>query len=154
MKVTLIKKPDTIEYELSTINYGKTQFQIEINEIKIDDYDGTSFTLKVNDPLTLSDKNSLVFGSVDLTCLGYNDCYKYEFELTEGFIIEDGLPKFSFYFKAELCKPTHIGIDLNSSVIMTKKDAYDDLIAGLTEEADKIIKEIVKKLNTIIKVEE
>lgn len=154
MKVTLLKKPDTIEHELTTINYGKTELQIEINEIKIDDYDGTSFILKINDPVNINDKNLLIFGLVDLTCLGYNDCYKYEFDLTEGFVIEDGLLKFSPYFKAELCKPTHIGIDLNSSVIMTKKDAYDDLVKGLTEEADSIIKEIAKKLNEIIKVED
>lgn len=153
MKVTILKKPDTIKYELSTINYGKTEFQIEINEIKIYDENGTSHSLNANKPLTLSNENSLVFGSVDLTCLGYNDCYKYEFELSEGFVIEDGSPKFGFYFKAELCKPTHIGIDLNSSVIMTKKDAYDDLVEGLTEETDTIIKEIVKKLNEVIGVE-
>lgn len=154
MKVTLLKKPDTIEHELSTIHYGKTEFQIEINEILIDDYDGASFTLKVNDPININDKNLLIFGSVDLTCLGYNDCYKYEYDLVESFVIEDGLLRFGPHFKAELCKPTHIGIDLTTSTIMTKKDVYDDLIDGLTEEAGKIIKEIAKKLNAIIKVEE
>lgn len=156
MKLILNKKPDTIEHELTTINYSKTEFQIEINEIKIDDYDGTSFILKVNDPINIKDNDeySSIYGSVDITCLGYNDCYKYEFELTEDFAIEDDLLLFSPYFKADLCKPTHIGIDLNSSAIMTKKDVYDDLIDGLTGEVDKIIKEITKKLNAIIKVEE
>lgn len=156
MKVTLIKKSDTIEHELTTINYSKTEFQIEINEIKIDDYDGTSFILKVNDPINIKDNDeySSIYGSVDITCLGYNDCYKYEFELTENFIIEDDLLFFSPYFENNLRKPTHIGIDLNISTIITKEDAYEDLVEGLTGEADKIIKEIAKKLKAIIKVEE
>lgn len=158
MKVTLLKKPDTIEHELSTINYGKTELQIEINEILIDDYDGTSFILKVNDPIDLNygdDDDLTIYGSVDLTCYGYNDCYKYEFDLTEDFGIDyNDLLRFGPFFENNLRKPTHIGIDLNKSAIMIKEDAYNDLVEGLTEEADNIIKEIAKKLNAIIKVEE
>lgn len=37
---------------------------------------------------------------------------------------------------------------------MIKEDVYDDIVEGLADEADKIIKEIAKKLNAIIKVEE
>lgn len=152
MKLILNNINETMQYCLSTINYGRTDIIFDLNIIEIEDGKNNNCPLIINQPIELPDYNNFD-GIIDLTITGYNDYYTFGFDLNVPFRISVDKIAFASYLKHDLTKPSHIGIDLLKNLIKSNEDAYEDLCESLSAEVDTIIEKLNETLNTMIEIE-
>ena len=98
MKLILNNINETMQYCLSTINYGRTDIIFDLNIIEIEDGKNNNCPLIINQPIELPDYNNFD-GIIDLTITGYNDYYTFGFDLNVPFRISVDKIAFASYLK-------------------------------------------------------